>query len=62
MTPADLKTTRANLGLTQKGLAERLFMTREHVAQMERGAKPITERTASQVGALAAPKSQSGGQ
>lgn len=52
MTAADLKSIRATLGLTQKRLAEKLFLTREHVAQMERGAKPITARTAAQVSAL----------
>jgi len=53
MTPEELKSTRHALGLTQQGLAERLFITREHVAQMERGARAITRRTELQVGALA---------
>lgn len=59
MTPKELKSARHALGLTQQGLAERLFITREHVAQMERGARSITHRTAMMVAALV--KAQSGG-
>lgn len=52
MTPDELKSIRTALGLTQEGLAEKLFVTREHVAQMERGARSITHRTEAQIRAM----------
>lgn len=37
MTPSDLRVARLALGLTQKGLAERLGVTPTQVARWERG-------------------------
>ena len=46
MTPAELKSIRQDLGLTQKELAELLGLSRVFIGMMERGEKPICERTA----------------
>ena len=45
MTPADLKTARLALGLTQQGLANALDISRVMVGLMERGSKSIERRT-----------------
>lgn len=44
-TPAKLKAERERLGLTQPQLAEALGMTRDAIARMERGDRPITRVT-----------------
>lgn len=43
MTPADLKTIRDALGLTQQALADRLDVHRVTVAKWETGAQPIPQ-------------------
>jgi transcriptional regulator with XRE-family HTH domain len=45
MTPTDLRALRERLGLTQSALADALGMHANTVACMERGEKPISERT-----------------
>jgi transcriptional regulator with XRE-family HTH domain len=45
MKPADLRALRESLGLTQSALADALGMHVNTVACMERGDKPISERT-----------------
>ena len=49
---AELKAARARLDITQAQLAERIGVTREHVAAMETGRVRITDRTMRQIEAL----------
>jgi transcriptional regulator with XRE-family HTH domain len=49
---ATIKAARASLGLTQAQLAERIGVTREHVAAMEIGRVNVTDRTLRQIEAL----------
>lgn len=44
-----LRTARAELGLSQAGLAEALGITQASVSQMESGVRPVTRRTRGQV-------------
>lgn len=53
MTPDELRAARKSLGLTQKQMAERLFMSREHYNALEGGRLKITDRVAAMVGMLA---------
>lgn len=46
MTPAEFKSAREALGLTQKELAERLDLKTNSIALMERGERPIMLVTA----------------
>lgn len=46
MTPAELKTRRAKLGLSQQKLADTLGVSRNTVARWEMGSVPITEPAA----------------
>lgn len=45
LTPAALRALRTNLRLTQTALAGRLGMTRDAIAAMESGRRPITRVT-----------------
>lgn len=57
MTPAEYKTLREKLGLTQAGLAARLGVTRKTINARENGAK-ITEEAALAIRALSSPNTQ----
>jgi transcriptional regulator with XRE-family HTH domain len=48
----ELRQRRLAEGLTQAQLAERLHLSRDFIGGMERGVKPISERTAMQMTAL----------
>lgn len=54
MTPAELRTARASLGLTQAQLAEWLHLTRGQVVKLEAGDHPIKETLAELVRAYLA--------
>ena len=45
MTPEELKTQRAKLGMTQPQLASALSMTRDGISSMEQGRRPIRRTT-----------------
>lgn len=49
MTPAELRTARLALGLTQAELGKALFLTANHIHKLEHGIVPITARTARDV-------------
>lgn len=46
MQPLELKAARQELGMTQQELAEALGLTPQFIGMMERGEKPIEQRTA----------------
>lgn len=54
MTPEELRTARQSLGLTQKQMAERLFLSREHYNALEGGKHNITARVEAMVKSLLA--------
>ena len=52
MTGQELREIRLELGWSQARLAARLGFSRNHLAQLERGVRPIMERTARAVQVL----------
>lgn len=58
MTPQELVAGRETLGLSQAGLGAALGISQASICQMETGKRAITRRTAMQVKALLAQKSE----
>ena len=58
MTPAEYKSRRLALGLTQQQLADALAITRFTIIRRESGADRITQEAALAITALASPKTK----